>query len=122
MSGGERSSASRMTVEEAVRQVRREARQLRITRTILEQVQAAIPAPSPEELAEMERGERVLSAEAHLLGALQAATAELENVENDLRLNAGAWALSRLERDWRRGVLPDEELRWVRSALSRRNA
>ena len=122
MSGGESSSAGRMTVEEAVQRVRREARQLRITRMVLEQVQAAIAAPSPEELAEMERGERVLSAEAHLLGALQAATSELENVENDLRLNVSAWDRSRLERDWQRGVLPNEELRWIRSALSRRNA
>src|SRR5687768_6241548 len=100
MSGGERSSASRMTVKEAVRQVRREVRQLRTTRTILAQVQAALAAPSPEELAAMAKGERPLSAEAHLLGVLQAAAAELEDVENDLRLNVSAWGLARLEKSW----------------------
>jgi hypothetical protein len=112
-----------MTVEEAVLQVQREAGRLRATRRVLEQVLAAIAAPSPEELAAMANGERPLSAEAHLLGILQAATAQLENVENDLRLNVSAWDLSRLERSWRRGELPDrQELQWIRSALNERNA
>jgi hypothetical protein len=123
MSGGERSSASPMTVEEAVRQARREARQMRVTRMILEQMQAAIPAPSPEELAEMERGVRPVSAEAHLLGVLEEAIGGLENVENGLRFTLSAKALWDLEKDWQRGNLPNQrDLKLIRSAASRRNA
>jgi hypothetical protein len=122
MSGGERPSDSRMTAK-AVWQVRHEAGRLRTVRTVLEQVQAAIAAPSPQELAQMARGERPLSAEAHLLGVLRAAIAELENVEDDLRLGVGAKTLSRLEKNWQRGDLPDErDLRLIRAALSERNA
>ena len=71
----------------------------------------------------MERGERPLSAEAYLLGVLRAAASALENVENDLRLGVGTKALSRLEKDWQRGELPDErDLRLIRAALSERKA
>ena len=112
-----------LTVEEAIRQVRREAGRLRAVRTVLEQVQAAIPAPSPEELVKMTRGELPLSAEAHLLGVLFATTSALENVENDLRYDVSAKALSRLEKDWQRGDLPNElDLRRIRSALNERKA
>src|SRR6185295_7308005 len=99
MSGNERTSASPMTVKEAVRQARREAGRLREARTVLERVQAAVTAPSPEELAEMERGERPVSAEAHLLGVLEEAIGGLENVENDLRFTLSAKALWDLEKD-----------------------
>jgi hypothetical protein len=123
MSGGERSSASRMTAEEAVWRVRHEAGRLRAVRTVLEQMQAAIAAPSPQELAQMARGERPLSAEAHLLGVLRAAAAALDNVEADLRLGVGTKTLSRLEKDWERGDLPNElDLRLIRAALSERKA
>jgi len=112
-----------MTGEEAVRQVRREAGRLRAVRTVLEQVQADLPAPSPEELAEMANGERPVSAEAHLLGILQAAIRELENAEDDLRYAVSTRALSRLQKDWQRGDLPDElDLRRMRAALSARSA
>jgi hypothetical protein len=112
-----------MTVEEPVRRIRREAGRLRAVRTALEQAQAAIPAPSLEELAEMEKGERPVSAEAHLLGVLQAATCELENAEDDLRYAVSTKALSRLETAWQRGDLPNAlDLRRIRSALSARQA
>ncbi len=120
MSGDERTSASPMTVKEAVRRARREAGRLRDARTVLERLRAALPAPSPEELAQVERGECPPSAEAYLLGVLQAAISELEDVEEDLRYAVAAKTLSRLERDWRRGALTNE-LPWIRSALSARN-
>jgi hypothetical protein len=123
MSDEEDSSASQMTVKQAVQQVRREAVRLRAVRTVLEQVQAAIPAPSPEELAAMAKGERPVSPEAHLLGVLQAAIVELENVEEDLRYAVSTKALSRLDKHWQRGDLPNElDLRRMRAALSARNA
>ena len=120
MSGGERSSARRITVQEALRQVRHEVRLLNATRTILEEVRAALAAPSPEDLAQMERGDRPVSAEAHLLGVLQEAIGELEEVEENLRFGVRAKTLSRLEGDWRRGKLPQEcDLQWIRAALER---
>jgi len=113
MSGGQRK-----TVEEAVRQIRRVAGQLRETRTVLDRLQAVLPAPSPEELTAMERGERPITAEAYLLGVLQGATSKLEDVENDLRLAVGAKALARLEKDWQRGRLADER-EWIQSRCAR---
>jgi hypothetical protein len=112
-----------MTVEEAVRQVRREAGRLRAVWTALERAQADLPAPSMEELAEMEKGVRAVSPEAHLLGVLQAATSQLESVEDDLRYAVSTKGLSRLEKDWQRGDLPDElDLRRIRAAVSARSA
>jgi hypothetical protein len=109
------------TVKEAIREVRREAGRLRAVRRVLEQMQAAVAAPSPEELAEMAKGVRPLSAEAHLLGVLEEAIAGLENVENGLRLNLDAKALWQLEKDWQRGNLPAErDLRLIQAALSAR--
>ena len=121
MSGGERTSASPMTVKEAVRQTRREAGRLKAVRMALKEMQAALPAPSPEELAEMERGERPVGAEAYLLGVLQAASSDWEIVERGLRYAGAAKTLSRLERDRQRGALTNE-LPWIRSALNARNA
>ncbi len=121
MSGGERSADSPMTAEEAVWRVQREANRLRAVRTALEQVQAAIAAPRPEELAEMASGERPLNAEAHLLGVLRAAVGQLDDVEADLRFGVATKSLVRLERDWERGELPGEtDLRRIRAVLSER--
>lgn len=70
----------------------------------------------------MERGERPVSAEAHLLGVLEEAIGGLENVENGLRFTLSAKALWDLEKDWQRGNLPNKrDLRLIRSASSRRN-
>jgi hypothetical protein len=123
MSGGERSSESRMTANEAVRQIRREAVRLRAARAALERVQGAIAAPSLQELTEMERGERPVTFEAHLLGALQAVIGGLENVEDELRIALARKTLSRLERDWQRLDLPNErDLRLIRAAVTDRKA
>jgi hypothetical protein len=110
-----------MTVEEAIRRIRREAGRLADVRTVLEQVQAALAAPLPEEVEEMAAGNRPVSAEAHLLGALQAAIVDVENVEEDLRFAVSRDALRRLEEDWKRGRRPDSrDLRRLRSALDAR--
>ena len=112
-----------MTVEEVVEQLHREAGRLRAVRTALERMQADIPAPSPEELAEMERGERPVSVEAHLLGVLQAVISALENAEDDLRFAVSTKGLSRLEKDWQQGKRPDKlDLRRIRAAVSARKA
>jgi hypothetical protein len=94
-----------VTVEEAVRQIRRGARRLRETQQLLEGVQRAIAAPSAQEVREMAAGSRALSAEAHLIGALQDALRELENVETDLRCAAEKRTKLRLEKAWKRGNL-----------------
>ncbi len=110
-------------MKETIQQVRREARRMRDVRRALEGLRAAVAAPSPEELAEMAKGRRPLSAEAHLLGVLQRAINELQNVEDLLRFALDAKALWELERDWHRGRRPAEsDLRLIREALSARNA
>jgi hypothetical protein len=112
-----------VTVAEACRQIRRAARRLAEARTGLEQVQAAVAAPLPEELEQMAAGSRPVSAEAHLLGMLQAAIVEVENVEEDLRFAAAKNTLRRLEKDWKKGRRPEaRELRRIRSALEARRA
>jgi len=116
MSGGQSK-----TVKEAVRQIQREAGRLRETRTVLKRLQAVLAAPSPEELTAMERGERPVTAEAYLLGVLQAAASRLEDIENDLRLAARSKTLARLEKGWQRGNLA-AELEWIRTALRTRKA
>jgi len=112
-----------MTVAEAVRQIRREAGAVGKARQALERVQAAIAAPLPEEVAAMAEGSRPVSAEAHLIGILQAAIVELENVEEDLRYLVGKDALRRLEEDWKRGSRPNRrEIRCLQAALEARRA
>jgi hypothetical protein len=108
-----------MTVEEAVRQIRRGAGRLRETQKILEQVQRAIAAPSAQEVREMADGTHPLSAEAHLLGVIQDALRALENVETDLRFAAAKRTRQRLEREWKRGKLPHGlEIRSIEAALA----
>ncbi len=110
-------------VQEAIRQVRREARRLREVRKALEGMQAAVAAPSPQELTEMAHGLSPLSAEAHLLGVLQRAINALKNVEADLRFDLDAKALWKLEKDWQQGHRRAEtDLKLIREALSARNA
>jgi hypothetical protein len=110
-------------VKEAIRQVRREAGRLRAVRKALRQVQAAVEAPAPEELVEMTKGARPLSAEAHLLGVLEEAIEGLEDLEGGLRLNLDAKTLWQLTKDWQRGSLPAQfDLRLIQRALSARKA
>jgi hypothetical protein len=108
-----------VTVDEAVRRIRRGAGQLRETQKIFEQVQRAIAAPSAEEVREMADGTRPLSFEAHLLGTLQDALRALENVETDLRFAASKRTGQRLEAEWKRGKRPHEqEIRSIQAALA----
>jgi hypothetical protein len=88
-------------------------------RIALEQVQRALPAPSVEEVREMADGTRPLSAEVHLIGALQDALRALENVETDLQFAAAKRTRLRLEAEWKRGKLPHElEIRSIEAALA----
>lgn len=92
-----------MTIEEAVRQIRREAGRLGSAVKVLEQIQRAIEAPAEEEVRQMEAGARPLSAEAHLMGVLLEALRGLENVESDLRCGPQthpAAAGKEMERRW----------------------
>lgn len=112
-----------MTVKEAVLQIRREAGRLGRARRVLEQVQVAIEAPSPDEVARMAEGERPVSAEAHLIGALQRARIDLEDLEEGLRYAVLKETRLRLDEDCNRGIRPSEtELRRIRAGLEARGA
>jgi len=112
-----------LTVEEAVRKIRSQAGEVGKARQALELVQAAITAPLPEEVAAIAEGDRPVSAEAHLIGILQAAIVELENVEEDLRYAVLKDTLRRLEEDWKRGSRPSRlEIRCLQAALEARRA
>jgi len=110
-----------MTVDEAVRQIRRENGRLKEVRSALERVQAAVAAPLPDEVQQMAEGARPVSAEAHLLGVLQAALVDLEDVGEDLRYAVSKDALLGLEEAWKKGRRPDAiALRRMRAALEAR--
>jgi hypothetical protein len=52
---------------------------------LLQEVQALVPAPTLEEIAEMRQGKRPLTREAFLLGLLQRIVVGAENLASDLR-------------------------------------
>ena len=107
-----------MTVDEAIRQIRREAGRLGRTARVLEQIQRAIEPPSAAEVGQMAAGRRPLTAEAHLLGVLQDALRAVENLESDLRYAARKKTLQGLEEEWRKHGRPSEaEMRSIQAAL-----
>lgn len=107
-----------MTIEEAVRHIRREAGKLRRIRKALEKGQRAIKPPSEDEVLQMQAGSCPLSVEAHLIGALQKALIHLNDCESELRFAALRSTLAGLEEDWKRGRVPKEfELRPIRAGL-----
>ena len=112
-----------MTVNEAVRQIRREAGRLARRLQVLERIQGEIEAPPPDEVAGVVQGDRPVGAGLHLIGVLQAALVGLEQVVLDLRDGVRKDELLGLERDWQPGGRPeDAELRRILAGLDARRA
>ena len=107
-----------LTVEEAIRLIRREAGRLSRTQSALEQIQRAIEAPSADELRRMEEGTRLLSIEAHVIARLQWAILEVERVEKDLRYSLWKSTLLALAEPGTRAT--EEDLSLIRAALEAR--
>ncbi|HEV8577893.1 MAG TPA: hypothetical protein VGX68_02325 [Thermoanaerobaculia bacterium] len=97
-----------MTVNEAVRQIRREAGRLARKLKDLEQIQDEIDAPPPDEVARTVQGQQPIGAGLHLIGLLQAALVGLEGVILDLRDGVRKDELLGLERDWQPGIRPEK--------------
>lgn len=101
------------------RAIRREASRLARSLEALEALQRALPAPGPEELAALLRGERPFGLAAYRIGRLHWAAAQIEAAVLDLRDLArpetGRWLLALHQQ----GRLPgDETLRYLAGALA----
>lgn len=109
-----------MKVKETARKIRRAARRLRQEKKELEELQAAIAAPSAAELEAMAQGERAVTSEAHLIGVLEASICEVENLQWDLRYGVSKRGLRQLEKDWQQGKRPHAEvMQRIRMALGK---